>query len=154
MFPTSRPVFPPTVLVTSAAIVDDKLFLESTPDDWLRMLDKATGIFQIISEDDFRSLAERNGDLRNADCPSDLTAEPLRDYADSDSVSLVSTKALRRVFDDHEMVVFFRDKATGLKAIIAIHSTVLGPAAGGRVSRVVGVPGDATTWLVTTTGRL
>lgn len=34
-------------------------------------------------------------------------------------------------FDDHERVVFCRDVATGLKAIIAIHSTALGPAAGG-----------------------
>lgn len=34
-------------------------------------------------------------------------------------------------FDDHERVVFCRDKNTGLKAIIAIHSTALGPAAGG-----------------------
>jgi len=34
-------------------------------------------------------------------------------------------------FDDHERVVFCRDRNTGLKAIIAIHSTALGPAAGG-----------------------
>ncbi len=34
-------------------------------------------------------------------------------------------------FDDHERVVFCRDAATGLKAIIAVHSTALGPAAGG-----------------------
>lgn len=34
-------------------------------------------------------------------------------------------------FDEHERVVFCRDKDTGLKAIIAIHSTALGPAAGG-----------------------
>ena len=34
-------------------------------------------------------------------------------------------------FDDHERVVFCRDAASGLNAIIAIHSTVLGPAAGG-----------------------
>ena len=33
-------------------------------------------------------------------------------------------------FDDHERVIFCRDAATGLKAIIAIHSTALGPAAG------------------------
>ena len=32
---------------------------------------------------------------------------------------------------DHEKVVFCHDKDTGLKAIIAIHSTVLGPALGG-----------------------
>ena len=34
-------------------------------------------------------------------------------------------------FDNHERVIFCCDAATGLKAIIAIHSTVLGPAAGG-----------------------
>jgi leucine dehydrogenase len=34
-------------------------------------------------------------------------------------------------FDDHEGVHLFRDRASGLTAIIAIHSTRLGPAAGG-----------------------
>lgn len=34
-------------------------------------------------------------------------------------------------FDDHERVIFCRDAISGLKAIIAIHSTALGPAAGG-----------------------
>src|SRR5210317_1234916 len=34
-------------------------------------------------------------------------------------------------FDNHEQVVFCNDKDTGLKAIIGIHSTVLGPALGG-----------------------
>ena len=34
-------------------------------------------------------------------------------------------------FDDHEHVVFCYDAASGLQAIIAIHSTALGPAAGG-----------------------
>src|SRR6202012_2974836 len=34
-------------------------------------------------------------------------------------------------FDHHEAVAFFDDKATRLKAIIAIHSTALGPACGG-----------------------
>lgn len=33
--------------------------------------------------------------------------------------------------DNHEMVVFCNDKNTGLKAIIAIHNTILGPALGG-----------------------
>ncbi len=36
-----------------------------------------------------------------------------------------------REFDAHEQVVFGHDAATGMKAIIAIHSTTLGPAAGG-----------------------
>ena len=34
-------------------------------------------------------------------------------------------------FDNHERVLFCRDQPTGLCAIIAIHSTALGPAAGG-----------------------
>lgn len=34
-------------------------------------------------------------------------------------------------FDDHEQVVFCSDKASGLKAIIAVHSTKLGAAVGG-----------------------
>ncbi|MDZ7767575.1 MAG: Glu/Leu/Phe/Val dehydrogenase dimerization domain-containing protein [Woeseiaceae bacterium] len=34
-------------------------------------------------------------------------------------------------FDEHERIIFCRDTTTGLKAIIAIHSTALGPAAGG-----------------------
>ena len=33
--------------------------------------------------------------------------------------------------NEHEQVVFCYDKASGLKAIIAVHNTVLGPAAGG-----------------------
>jgi len=36
-----------------------------------------------------------------------------------------------RSFRDHEQVVFCSDAATGLKAIIAVHSTALGPATGG-----------------------
>lgn len=34
-------------------------------------------------------------------------------------------------FDDHEGVHLFTDRASGLSAIIAVHSTALGPAAGG-----------------------
>ncbi|MDP8912900.1 MAG: amino acid dehydrogenase, partial [Pseudomonadota bacterium] len=34
-------------------------------------------------------------------------------------------------FDDHELVHFVSDRETGLKAIIAVHSTHLGPGAGG-----------------------
>jgi len=36
-----------------------------------------------------------------------------------------------REFDGHELIVFGHDAATSLRAIIAIHSTALGPAAGG-----------------------
>jgi len=34
-------------------------------------------------------------------------------------------------YDDHEAVLFFQDKKTGLKAIIAVHDTTLGPSLGG-----------------------
>ena len=34
-------------------------------------------------------------------------------------------------FDAHELIVFGHDAATSLRAIIAIHSTALSPAAGG-----------------------
>lgn len=36
-----------------------------------------------------------------------------------------------RAYDDHEQVVFCRDKESGLSAIICVHSTALGPAVGG-----------------------
>ncbi len=52
---------------------------------------------------------------------------------------LINTKDLPKVdpvfgqlsFDNHEQIVFCNDKDTGLKAIIGIHNTVLGPALGG-----------------------
>lgn len=36
-----------------------------------------------------------------------------------------------RAYDNHEKVVFCRDKESGLSAIICVHSTALGPAVGG-----------------------
>ncbi len=52
---------------------------------------------------------------------------------------VISSKELAKIdpvfgqlsFDDHEQIVFCNDKDTGLKAIIGIHNTVLGPALGG-----------------------
>ncbi len=37
----------------------------------------------------------------------------------------------RMELNDHEQVLFCHDRPTGLKAIIAIHDTTLGPALGG-----------------------
>ncbi len=48
-------------------------------------------------------------------------------------------------FHDHEEVAFFSDKATGLKAIVAIHSTALGPACGGTRMYPYATAADATT---------
>lgn len=52
------------------------------------------------------------------------------------SVKTLETLEVQGIFGSlldfgHEQVVFCNDKATGLKAIIAIHNTVLGPALGG-----------------------
>ncbi|MBU2938972.1 leucine dehydrogenase [Lacinutrix sp. C3R15] len=52
---------------------------------------------------------------------------------------VINAKDLKKVdpvfgqlsFDNHEQIVFCNDKDTGLKAIIGIHNTVLGPALGG-----------------------
>jgi len=54
----------------------------------------------------------------------------------SDVVSFEELKKVDPVFgqfsfDDHEQIVFCNDKDTGLKAIIGIHNTILGPALGG-----------------------
>ena len=55
------------------------------------------------------------------------------------TVDVVKANELKKIapvfgqlsFDDHEQVVFCNDKDTGLKAIIGIHNTVLGPSLGG-----------------------
>jgi leucine dehydrogenase len=52
---------------------------------------------------------------------------------------ITSVKELQKIdpvfgqlsFDNHEQIVFCNDKDTGLKAIIGIHNTVMGPALGG-----------------------
>ena len=40
-------------------------------------------------------------------------------------------------FDAHEEIHFIDDEKCGLKAIIAVHSTHLGPAAGGAASGIM-----------------
>ncbi|WP_201243446.1 Leu/Phe/Val dehydrogenase [Rheinheimera salexigens] len=54
----------------------------------------------------------------------------------SDKLILLTEKSVVAVFnhsefDNHEQVVYCSDAETGLKAIIAVHSTALGPAVGG-----------------------
>ena len=48
-------------------------------------------------------------------------------------------------FDGHEQVIFCHDPQAGLRAIIAIHSTVLGPAAGGCRMHPYATEADALT---------
>ena len=46
-------------------------------------------------------------------------------------------------FDEHELIQFVHDRASGLTAIIALHSTHLGPGAGGTRYWHYGDPADA-----------
>ena len=48
-------------------------------------------------------------------------------------------------FDNHESLHYFHDEKTGLKAIVAVHSTALGPAAGGTRRWVYNNDADALT---------
>ena len=48
-------------------------------------------------------------------------------------------------FDDHESLHYFFDDKTGLRAIIAVHSTAIGPAAGGTRRWVYNDDADALT---------
>ena len=56
----------------------------------------------------------------------------MADVIDVKEVSKDENNILSRMVSmDHEQVLFCQDRATGLKAIIAVHNTVLGPALGG-----------------------
>jgi hypothetical protein len=58
----------------------------------------------MVTEADLQTILKENDDLPKMSRPADVTANPLHDYADSESLSLVSAQALRNVFDDDEMV--------------------------------------------------
>lgn len=64
--------------------------------------DPATGYFEIIEEEELQVILDSDQDLPKLRRPSDVTAEPLHDYADCDHLSLVSTQALRRVLVDDD----------------------------------------------------
>jgi len=62
----------------------------------------ATGYFEIIDDDELREILDSSQDLPKLSRPSDVTAQPLHDYADNEHLSMVGTEALRRVLDDDE----------------------------------------------------
>lgn len=56
----------------------------------------------------------------------------MSEVLDLEKVSADQNPVIQKMIEnDHEQVVFCQDKASGLKAIIAIHNTTLGPALGG-----------------------
>ena len=66
--------------------------------------DPATGYFEIIEDDELQAILDSGQDLPKLSRPSDVTVEPLHDYADDDQLSLVSTQALRRVIVDDDEI--------------------------------------------------
>lgn len=61
-----------------------------------------SGGFEIIEDDELQEILDRNEDLPNFTRPADVTLEPLHDYVDDQELSLVSTRALRKVLDDED----------------------------------------------------
>lgn len=55
----------------------------------------------------------------------------ITEVVNTDELHKVAPVFGQQSFDNHEQVVFCNDKDTGLKAIIGIHNTTLGPALGG-----------------------
>ena len=63
--------------------------------------DPATGLFQVISEDDLKSILEdKKQPIRRR--TADVTLEPARKERDSEELSLVSTQMLRKIIKSDE----------------------------------------------------
>ncbi len=71
------------------------------------------------------------------------TVSPSPATALSDAVHQVDDVFAQMAQMDHENLVFCHDRATGLRALVAIHSTVLGPALGGTRFWSYASDGDA-----------
>ena len=72
----------------------------STATDGVLARDPATGFFEIINDTDLQVILDANSDLPKLSRPTDVTLEPLHDYADDENLSLVTTMALRKVLMD------------------------------------------------------
>jgi hypothetical protein len=60
----------------------------------------ASGRFELIGEEELEKILESHRALPKIRKPADATLEPLRDYVAEDELSLVSSRALRRVLGD------------------------------------------------------
>jgi leucine dehydrogenase len=68
---------------------------------------------------------------------------PRRREADGPVTSVIVQLFDRLAADDYEQVVYCQDRGTGLRAIIAVHDTTLGPALGGTRFFPYGSDGEA-----------
>ena len=64
--------------------------------------DPATGLFQVISEDDLKSILDDNEGPPIRRRPADATLEPAGEEKESEELSLVSTQMLRKIIKPDE----------------------------------------------------
>ena len=69
----------------------------NTATDGVLARDPATGFFEIIDDTELQGILDANSDMPILSRPTDVTLEPLHDYADDENLSLVTTMALRKV---------------------------------------------------------
>jgi hypothetical protein len=69
----------------------------NTAADGVLARDPATGFFEIVDDTELQAILDVNSDLPKLSRPTDVTLEPLHDYADNENLSLVTTMALRNV---------------------------------------------------------
>lgn len=73
--------------------------IASSAGDGVLARDPDNGGYEIISDEELATIIDTEENLPHLALPADATIGPLHDYADSGRVSLVSTRALRRVFE-------------------------------------------------------
>lgn len=90
------------VMLTSRDDTDRKAIKEvaDTAIDGVLARDPVNGHFEIIDDNDLQAILDNNQGLPKLTRPADATLEPLRDYANENRLSLVSTHALRKVLND------------------------------------------------------
>ncbi len=90
------------VMLTSRDESDRKSIAEAanSATEGVLARDPRNGAFQIIDNDDLQAILDDNQGLPELRRPADVTLEPLRDYAEEEHLSLVSTQALRKVLRD------------------------------------------------------
>ena len=69
----------------------------ATTDDGVLARNSATGMFEIIDDAEMRTLLDNDSSLPKHTRPADVTLEPIDTGDDGESLSLVSTQALRKI---------------------------------------------------------
>src|SRR4051812_6090892 len=123
-FPESPPSEPPVV---HAAASDTARKRGAARASARRRLGPAMGVLLCSRKRSRRRLCPPESCL----APQPAGVGPTRVPSDGGHARAIYARVVDILSSDHEQVVFCRDTESGLKAIIAVHSTALGPALGG-----------------------